>query len=69
MKKKVYQQPDTEVILVSPFQLMVASRGWSQDGNPPIDVTQEAPIGEEDKPTNPNLWGDDDEFDDFLDLD
>ncbi len=69
MKKKIYQQPDTEVILVSPFQLMGASRGWSQDGNPPIDVTQEDPVVP--PPTPPDPWGggDDDEYDDFLDLD
>ena len=41
MKKKIYLQPVTDIIEIQPLQLMDASRGWSKDGNPPINVEKE----------------------------
>lgn len=69
MKKKPYLHPTTEVVASQSFRLMDASRGWSQDGNPPYDVTQENEVNENDKlPSSENLWGNDDEYGGFLDL-
>lgn len=63
MKKKIYLQPVTDIIEIQPLQLMDASRGWSKDGNPPINVEKE----EEAKENNPSssIW----DQDGFLDLD
>jgi|GEM_PF-6010873 hypothetical protein len=41
MKKKTYQKPDIEVIDVVLSQLIVASPGWSQDGDIQTDVEKE----------------------------
>ena len=68
MKKKLYLQPAIEVTLILPIQLMGNSRGWSKDGNNPYDVEQEEEVKEKDKESG-NLWGDDDEYGGFLDLD
>ncbi len=68
MKKKKYLQPAIEVTLILPIQLMGNSRGWSQDGNNPYDVEQEEEVGDGDKESD-KLWGYDDEYGNFLDLD
>ena len=68
MKKKQYLQPAVEVTFILPIQLMGNSRGWSQDGDTPNDVEQEDDVNENDKESD-NLWGDDDEYGGFLDLD
>ena len=68
MKKKKYLQPAIEVTLILPIQLMGNSRGWSKDGNNPYDVEQEEEVGEGDKESD-KLWGYDDEYGNFLDLD
>lgn len=70
MKKKLYLQPAIIVAGKLSPRLMVASRGWSQDGNPPFTVEQEKEVNENDKlPPDVNMWGDDDEYGGFLDLD
>ena len=70
MKKKLYLQPAIDVMGIQPLQLLDATRGWSQDGNTPTEVEQEGRVGEDGElPSSNNLWGDDDEYDDFLDLD
>ena len=60
MKKKQYLKPDIEVTSILPLRLMGASPGWSQDGNPPIDVEEEDDDWE---------GNDDDGYGGFLDLD
>lgn len=70
MKKKLYLQPAIDVMGIQPLQLMDATRGWSQDGNPPTKVEKEKDVSEGDKlPHDVNIWGDDDEYGGFLDLD
>jgi len=61
MKKKRYLQPATEVTGILQLRLLTASRGWSQDGNPPFDVEKE---DDEDWDGN-----EDDGYGGFLDLD
>lgn len=65
MKKKIYLQPVIEVTGITPLQLMVDSRGWSKDGEPPTAVEKEEAVSENDKT---GLW-DDDSYGGFLDLD
>ena len=62
MKKKLYLQPATEVIGIQTPQLMGASRGWSQNGDPPTPVEQEDDVDDDD-------GNDDDGYGGFLDLD
>ena len=62
MKKKRYLKPDIEVTSILPLRLMGASPGWSQDGNPPIDVEEEDDVDEEDLEDDGGYGG-------FLDLD
>lgn len=64
MKKKLYLQPAIDVIGIQPLQLLDATRGWSQDGNTPTEVTQEDEVDEDD------YFNDDDGgYGGFLDLD
>lgn len=48
MKKKLYLQPATKDVGILPLRLMVVSRGWSRDGNPPTSVEQEDEVDDED---------------------
>lgn len=71
MKKKLYLQPAIDVMGIQPLQLLDATRGWSQDGNTPTEVTQEDPVDENDKlPSTGDPWSEDDDgYGGFLDLD
>ena len=70
MKKKLYLQPAIDVIGIQPLQMLNATRGWSQDGNPPTGVEQENEVNENDKlPSSGDLWDEDDGYGNFLDLD
>lgn len=66
MKKRIYLQPVTEVTGILPLQLMEASRGWAQDGNPPTIVEKEDEVNENDRQPS-SLW--DEGYGGFLDLD
>lgn len=61
MKKKLYLQPATKDVGILPLRLMVVSRGWARDGNPPTAVEQEDDVDVEDL--------DGDGYGGFLDLD
>ena len=68
MKKKPYLHPATEAVVSQSFRLMDASRGWSQDGNPPFDVTQQEEVKDDDKLPSPGDPWDNDGYGGFLDL-
>lgn len=70
MKKKLYLQPTIIVAGKLSLRLMTASRGWSQDGNPPFTVEQEKGVTNDDllpPPSQPDPWGEG--YGGFLDLD
>jgi hypothetical protein len=71
MKKKLYLQPAIDVMGIQPLQLLDATRGWSQDGDPPTGVVQEDEVDEDDKLPSPgDPWSEDDDgYGGFLDLD
>ena len=67
MKKK-YQRPEMELITTEPFYLLEGSKksGYAIDN----DNEKEKDVIEGDKlPHDVNIWGDDDEYGGFLDLD
>ena len=61
MKKKQYLQPAAKDVGILPPWVMVVSRGWSRDGNPPTAVELEDEVDDEDQ--------DGDGYRGFLDLD
>ena len=76
MKKKLYLQPAIDVMGIQPLQMLNATRGWSQDGNPPTEIEIEPGVSNSDiiLPSTGGGGGDDDDDDDgdyggFLDLD
>ena len=74
MKKKLYLQPAIDVMGIQPLQMLNATRGWSQDGNPPTEIEIEPGVSNSDIILPSTGGGDDDDDDDgdyggFLDLD
>lgn len=65
MTKKTYQQPTTSVVGTVCTQLLSNSeKGWSQDGEPVIEVGKENEVGGDDL-VNDSIGG----YGGFLDLD